>query len=1001
MTYTTRLFMKLTLLVAFILGAQLLIAQAPETFNWGNKKTTDILEDACRAQDGGILAIGSSDAEGWDGKDATIIKTNYKGEQVFRKRIGPPRYDDYGLAIAEDPSGKIWAGGYIKSDKHQEAWLSCRNPAGEPLWNKPLFKNTQIASVQDLETTTDGKSMAACGVREGKAWLAIYGLDGEMLFEPKIFDKIGQQNSLVVEQVSLVQAPAFWVLYGCGKNEKGDKYPFFIKTDKNGNPLGGIIFSQKKIITTGRCVLTTGGNLLGVGTLNNSPFEEDVFTLYMPAEMDIAAAKMQVFGGKRDKGRGLDKANDIIVLDAKTCLVIGTTRSHKPGTQTSNMATWRVDHYGQRLDYDMADYGDKLEENAHRGLRMYSGDVWLCGTMNDGGKIRDDKNFAFYKIESLTLPYAPNARPNNVQFNVPGNTPAIKPGSNGTLSVEVVNTAESPIEGMYITAECPPDMPGCYAGVRFALPPLQAGEHYMAQIPLWADREAPSSINNLKLELKNASNSPIAQKSTTLSVQALSRPKLTLLKAVAAQNDKAEIVRGKSTPVAVSIKNEGAQDAKNVVIAFAQPEGANLGEPTEFTEKVWRAGETRKYTLDVAAEEFYKKQNIDLKVFISGDNLADQEDAKASLQIVKEASAAVKEPTNVQQGKIELEIRWEGNDLQRRTDRERYEMNLDISGNREVDYGDIWIIHNRDSFPLSGAKSDEVQLPKKNKSTVYHIYKLTNRISLKPGDNLLQVVVKKGGKRFESAAMTVKYRANASTLYVLCVGVPDASGRLKHTQKDARDMATLMMRQTDKSFGNVEVKLLTTPDSTQARNISKAIKDFRLMARRGLLKPTDAILIFISTHGIVSEENGQYRIWGSDFDSGDEKYTSLSLREDVVTVIDTLPCPKIILLDACYSGAFVHNGSTRVLASCGAEEKSWEDDAWQNGAFTKAIKDILNDPAACQRLDTDGKKGLSINELFTPLQKQVGKLVKDKKGQNQTPFAPGSALGDRMQVWGY
>jgi uncharacterized caspase-like protein len=71
----------------------------------------------------------------------------------------------------------------------------------------------------------------------------------------------------------------------------------------------------------------------------------------------------------------------------------------------------------------------------------------------------------------------------------------------------------------------------------------------------------------------------------------------------------------------------------------------------------------------------------------------------------------------------------------------------------------------------------------------------------------------------------------------------------------------------------------------------------------------------------------------------------------------------LVLLDACHSGASAMNGTalavdstalrTRlaagnvtVLTSSSGSEASFEDPAWEHGAFTKMLLDALSDPAA-------------------------------------------------------
>ena len=102
----------------------------------------------------------------------------------------------------------------------------------------------------------------------------------------------------------------------------------------------------------------------------------------------------------------------------------------------------------------------------------------------------------------------------------------------------------------------------------------------------------------------------------------------------------------------------------------------------------------------------------------------------------------------------------------------------------------------------------------------------------------------------------------------------------------------------------------------------------------------------------------------------------------------------LVLLDACHSGATTLDGSAQVvdaaelrhelaaanitvLTSSGGREDSLEDDAWQHGAFTRALLDALNDPAA----DADRIGLINPNALAHYVARHVASLTDGK----QTP----------------
>lgn len=1009
--------------------AAYLSAQNEQMYDYGNKKTTDEMYNACRSQDDGILSVGRSEVRAEDGKgwDAALMKTDYLGALVFRKKTGSPRADDMALCVAEDPSGRIWTGGKSDSAGVQTAWLSCWTPLGGFVWHKNLFTHPSFATVSDLQVSKDGNSLAVCAIEGSNILFARFTPEGDFIVSLKKPDNLAAIAHLQPEKITLTEGADSWYIYGCGKTKDHKRQLFILKINSVGVCLGAISYQpdKKNIQASGRCTLTHGGNLLATGTAEVPPFQEEAFTWYVPADLSDKNMQFQTFGGNKEKGSRLDEAYDIIALDPSECLVVGRTRSFKAGSQHSNMCAWRTDHYGKRLSYKMYFYDAPLEEGAVRAVRMYSGDVWFCGTKNDGNSFKDDRNFAFLRVKHLSLPlkWATTARAGNIAFNAPGIAPAIRPGTHGTLEIEVINEAAQPAEGMVITAQCPPDMKGCYAGVRYALPPMQPNEKYVARIPLWADVEAPALVNELKLQLANANGDVLAQKTTKMTVNELDKPRLRLLKAVSAISQEPKLTLGEGNKMEISIKNEGTAEARNVIITFKEPEGAHLSGNTEIKEAQWPVGAIRTYNITVAPERDYASSLIEMRIYVDGEKLKDHPDISAVFQITTlPQKIAVPQETTLP-ANAEIEVRWaDGNDaLDRRTGKPRYQLIVQISGDTEVNYSDVVVLHNGDSTLLSGIKSDRFQLKRANESRKMFIYRLNADMTLRPRDNVVQVVVKKGNKRVVTPPLKIYYTLNQSTLYVVSIGVPDNRGILKYTQKDARDMARLFASQEGKIFGNVVVRLLTAPDSTRADNISEVVSNFSKMARRGLLRSTDAILFFISTHGITRESDRQFRLLASNYSPGND-YTSIPFKQDILDKLDTLSCHKFLLIDACHSEASL-NGvkggddgndyaeaikrlataarTTRILGSCGEQESSYEDDAWENGAFTKIFKDILSDVSLCQELDQDNAKGLSIGELFPRLQLQVNKLVKEKRNQSQTPFANPGAIQEGIQIWGY
>ena len=143
-------------------------------------------------------------------------------------------------------------------------------------------------------------------------------------------------------------------------------------------------------------------------------------------------------------------------------------------------------------------------------------------------------------------------------------------------------------------------------------------------------------------------------------------------------------------------------------------------------------------------------------------------------------------------------------------------------------------------------------------------------------------------------------------------------------------------------------------------------------------KDGDISLVYISTHGLAEgrPDGRRMSLLLSD-GTEEERLTAERLRE----IMDRVPGRKILILDACHSGAVIGRGwegknffedsGCTVLVSSGALEDSWfwnseTDEYTGTGYFTSAMDRALrcSDP---EQLDTDASGGVSVPELTVRL----------------------------------
>ena len=179
------------------------------------------------------------------------------------------------------------------------------------------------------------------------------------------------------------------------------------------------------------------------------------------------------------------------------------------------------------------------------------------------------------------------------------------------------------------------------------------------------------------------------------------------------------------------------------------------------------------------------------------------------------------------------------------------------------------------------------------------------------------------------------------------------------------------------------------PKGTRIRrkvNGPGTVKAFERLVKKTFqdARDSDTAIIYLSTHGRLQEDGEQRRMSLLLSDGVEEE----SLEpERLRKILNKVPGKKVLILDACHSGAVIGCGGDnwvnqfedddcRVLVSSGAEEDSWfwnvEADSYTGtGYFTAAMDRALraSDPG---QIDPDGSSIVSLTELTARLREIHG-----------------------------
>jgi uncharacterized caspase-like protein len=235
-------------------------------------------------------------------------------------------------------------------------------------------------------------------------------------------------------------------------------------------------------------------------------------------------------------------------------------------------------------------------------------------------------------------------------------------------------------------------------------------------------------------------------------------------------------------------------------------------------------------------------------------------------------------------------------------------------------------------------------------------------------------------------------------LYLLAVGVSDYKfykPPLRFAHLDAEDFAAAMRGQEGLIYEKVQVRTLPNDQATCA----EIMGGLQWLTERA--QGADVAIVFLSGHGLT-DRRGSYYFLPYDFDHSNLWGTSVP-QEMLTKFLRQIEAKKrILFIDTCHAGASADAGSSgpsgefeehvnvdrlanelahatgvMVLTSSTGTQNSFEQEDWQNGAFTEALLEGLGGKA-----DYANDKVITIDELNLYIPIRVEQLT----GNRQTPM---------------
>ncbi|MEZ5739640.1 MAG: caspase family protein [Burkholderiaceae bacterium] len=226
-------------------------------------------------------------------------------------------------------------------------------------------------------------------------------------------------------------------------------------------------------------------------------------------------------------------------------------------------------------------------------------------------------------------------------------------------------------------------------------------------------------------------------------------------------------------------------------------------------------------------------------------------------------------------------------------------------------------------------------------------------------------------------------------LFVLSIRISDYQKpdyQLGLAAKDSRDFLASVQRQKGRYYSSVATRSLTNGQASKASILES------LQWLSSSVGPEDVGMLFIAGHGINAPD-GQYFL---PYEGNHERLAATAVPEQAIrTTLGQMRGRALFFVDTCYAGNALGNFRTAsrelarlannlaasengvvVFASSSGRQLSEENDAWGNGAFTKAVIEGLDGGADLSRSGRITYKGL---DYF------VSEAVSKLTGGRQTP----------------
>ncbi len=979
------------LLFPHFVFSQNLEVQWEQAFGGGNAVFHSVIE----ATNGYLVAVGETKSKTRGGSDGLLVIADYStGQSVAEVRLGDNK-DDVLFDVVQTFDGHFLATGSKNSIGvgGKDGWLVLVGERGEVVWETSFATNGDDG-FRRLVLLPDGSAVLVGyqnGQSDGDIWLA--KVEGKRMVWEKI---LGKNEFETISGLALATDGGFVFCGNSGKKMEGGTGNIYLaKTDAKGDLVWKKSFGEKEWEEALDLLPTRDGGFVLAG-LTKSKGAGDLDAWHLKASRDGFRQWDKAFGGK-----DADLANAIIQTHDDGYLLAGSTKSHRSGARFPK--GWAVQTSpGGDLQWEQH-FGKDNEDEVRSACVLHDGSVVLAG------KSQSLSGAAW--LFRLADPQKGNPLAGmRDQVSLERTEPLVhtpdgtlKPGEETWLSFSLTNNTGMDLPDLRVMADAKTGGSDLSIWSTNYLGQLRKGESTAVRIPLRGSENLSTGSQALTISIASG----------TKTLQSFEK-NIALRKPVPATLQIADyqfIPSGRSDDVTLSVEVENVGDfsSQAVEALFTCPAGVKVTGAVSQPMGIVAAKSRREVKLVFAKTAQFKGDLLGVVCVLKE---AGQEKVRKTLewQVQSGKSSLVASgPLMIWTDPAPHEL---GTNKIKRSDSD-FDFKMTVVSPSSLTPKDFKLRVN--GVEMEGNKFNEEELSPPKKENLKFTYTYKNKVPLVQGKNVVEVAI--GDLLSES--LEVEFTPERANLHLLVIG-PNHED-LQYTRKDATDFANAFRNQggEHKLFNQVFVHENTTPETTNLTGIQQAVYDFAYQWDDGQIRQHDLLIVFISSHGKIVDN--RFKILQTGFNPKYERL-AVDFKSDVLEVLNGITCKKLVFIDACHSGGAKegYGGLSQAmidlakaqpgistLTSCGSTEKSYEDKAWENGAFTEALLEAFaaqtcSDAQGSFSADLDSDGILRLGELYDFLRRRVPAMVKANiptAPTTQTPFMPESQLDRGLPVF--